>query len=126
MNKYVDKVKKLCYNIYINNSKGVTKMNVDKQTIIKAKYIHWVREQMRKIRHDPYLNPHNQFLRVELYKWDKKGGRGLFVVYDSRRGKDLWDSEYTQWFWVTFDSCFRWWKFFEPVNYVLVNMGRSN
>ena len=87
----------------------------------KRKFMKWVREQVRLVKNDPYLAPHGEHVVVEMVRWDKKNRRGLFVVYDNREGKVLWDTDHCKWHWIDFDSRFSKWHFFEMFNAVLVN-----
>ena len=90
----------------------------------KQKYMKWVRSFVRHVKNDPFLRRDVNIddLMVEMYKWNKNSGTGVFVVYDRSRGKTLWNSEYCQWENIRFDSQFARNRMWTTVNKVVCNM----
>ena len=89
----------------------------------KRQYMHWLRQFIRNAKKDEYLAVRGiEDLRVEMYKWDRRRGAGLFVVYSKADGKQLWDTPTCKWIWIRFNSHFAHSDMWRAVNDVACNM----
>ena len=89
----------------------------------KRQYMHWLRKFIRNVKNDEYLVVRGiEDLRVEMYKWDRRRGAGLFVVYSKAEGKQLWDTDTCRWEWIRFESHFAKSTMWHMVNDVANNM----
>jgi hypothetical protein len=89
----------------------------------KRQYMHWLRQFIRNVKNDEYLAVRGiEDLRVEMYKWDRRRGIGLFVVYSKAEGKQLWDTPTCKWIWIRFGGHFAQSDMWHTVNNVVNNM----
>ena len=121
MSIIIDKVKETCYNIsIINDMKRSDLVNAVKS---KRQYMHWLRRFICNVKNDEYLAVRGiEDLRVEMYKWNRRRGAGLFVVYSKADGKQYWNTPTCRWEWIRFESHFAKSTMWSMVNDVVNNM----